>query len=285
MAKRKMGGTSNVRRAAEYEAEKIRNAYALGSRDIGDIFRFIEQALGYLLVRYPFGEKALEGFSSLYQGEPLVVTNSSMILSRERFTAAHELGHHVFDFANSTARVKTDHETGLFNERDPVEYRADCFAAALLMPRSGIEKVVHEMGVMENPLSHTDIIRLQIEFGVSYRAMVRRLSDLGLISNEYREYLYNCYAETGKGLRKLFYRVNAPSTALLDSANTAWVPSRYLRCLEMNYEQGLISYPVLQKVLGVIDIKPEDWGFAPRALSVEEEIDIDALIQELSDED
>lgn len=273
MATIKQKDLLEIRSTAEYEAEKMRGGYDLGIRDIGDIFRFIEQALGYLLLRYPFGEEALDGFSALYLDERLIVTNSSKILSRERFTAAHELGHHVFDFTNPEKRVIADKKTGLFSDSDLTEYRADCFATALLMPKSGVEKVIHEMGLNSGQITYKEVIRLQIEFGVSYRAMARRLNDLGIISEETLKILLNYYDETGEGLRKLFHRVNAPSTNLLDPTATIWIPSRYLRCLEANYEQGLISYPVLQKILASINVSPEEWGFEVLETFEEEDID------------
>jgi Zn-dependent peptidase ImmA (M78 family) len=245
----------------------------------------MEQSLGYLLVRYPFGRSAMDGFSAIYQDKHLVVTNSSQILSRERFTAAHEIGHHIYDFTKTTSRIKADQETGHFNEQDPIEYQADCFAVALLIPKEGIEMVLHDMKLGDSSLTHVDVVRLQLEFGVSYRAMVRRLNDLGRIDDQQKAYLYNYYGKSKEALNKLFRRANAPSTALLEPYNKVWVPTRYLRCMEANYEANLISYPVLQKILDVIGVRAEDWGFEPQLEpEMKPEEDIDALIKELSDE-
>ena len=285
MTRREALSPTAIKDEAEYEARKMRDANSLGYRDMGDIFRFMEQALGYLLVRYPLGEEALEGFAALYQGEHLIVTNSSKILSRERFTAAHEIGHHIFDFANGASRMKADQETGCFNEADQAEYRADCFAVALLMPQEGIDRVLHEAGLKGQVLTHMDVVRLQLEFGVSYRAMVRRLVELGYVDPAQAKYLFEYRTETGENLHRLFRRAQAPSETLLEPWGQVWVPTRYLRCLEANYEEGLISYPVLQKILGVVGTSPEKWGFEPVIPEIgQDEIDIDALIGELADE-
>ncbi len=273
-----------IQEEAEFQASQVRGQYRLGYRDIGDIFRFMEQAMGYLLIRYPFGEEAMEGFAALYQGERLVLTNSSKILSRERFTAAHEIGHHIFDFQDSGSELIADELTGSFNEKNLAEYRADCFAAALLMPREGVNDVLYELGLNQGRLTYTDVVRLQLLFGVSYRAMVKRLSDLGRIDREQANYLYKYWEETGENLHYLFRRAQAPSTALLEPWNQVWVPTRYLRCLEANYENGLVSYPVLQQILAVVGVSPEEWGFTPHAVSATDEVDIDDLIEELSHE-
>ncbi|ABI69298.1 ImmA/IrrE family metallo-endopeptidase [Syntrophomonas wolfei] len=273
-----------IREEAEFQASQVRGQYRLGYRDIGDIFRFMEQAMGYLLIRYPFGEKAMEGFAALYQGERLVLTNSSKILSRERFTAAHEIGHHIFDFQDSGSELIADELTGLFNKKNLAEYRADCFAAALLMPREGVNDALYELGLNQGTLTYTDVVRLQLLFGVSYRAMVRRLADLDRIDREQVNYLYKYWAETGENLQRLFRRAQAPSTALLEPWEQVWVPTRYLRCLEANYETGLLSYPVLQQILAVVGVTPEEWAFRPHSVSATDEVDIDDLIEELSHE-
>jgi hypothetical protein len=39
-----------IREETEFQASQVRGQYRLGYRDIGDIFRFMEQAMGYLLI-------------------------------------------------------------------------------------------------------------------------------------------------------------------------------------------------------------------------------------------
>lgn len=272
-----------IREETEFRASQVRGQYRLGYRDIGDIFRFVEQAMGCLLIRYPYGKEAMEGFAALYKGERLVLTNSSKILSRERFTAAHEIGHHIFDFKDPGSELIADERTGAFDKKNLAEYRADCFAAALLMPREGVNDALYELDLNQGTLTYTDVVRLQLLFGVSYRAMVRRLVDLNQIDLKQADYLYKYWEETGENLQRLFRRAQAPSTALLEPWEQVWVPTRYLRCLEANYETGLVSYPVLQQILEVVGVTPEEWGFTPHPVPAAE-VDIDDLIEELSHE-
>ena len=64
----------------EEEADKLRSIPKWGIRGIKDIFKFIDQTLGYLLIRYPLGEESLKGFATVHTGERLIVTNFSQRL-------------------------------------------------------------------------------------------------------------------------------------------------------------------------------------------------------------
>jgi Zn-dependent peptidase ImmA (M78 family) len=273
-----------IKKLAEREAVELRRRYALGIRGLGDIFRFVEQTLKYLLVRYPLGKESLQGFSAVYRGERLIFSNSSLILSREIFTVAHEIGHHVFDIQLTTPTLIRDQETGEFTPNNALEYRADCFAAELLMPREGIEEVASELKFKDNGISYSDIVRLQVEFGVSYRAMVRRLTELGWINKDKAQYFYHYFENTGYNLQGLFRRVHGGSLTLLVPSNQIWVPSRYFRCLEQNYENGYVSYPVLKEILRVMGVTPDELGFEEKEPVLPEEIDFDELLKDL-DED
>ena len=272
---------NELRDQAERRAERLRNEYELGIRNIPDLPRFAEQTLGYFLIRYPFGQEAIEGFAAIYQGRRLLVTNSSHILSRERFTLAHEIAHHLFDLQEGKQAVESDKETGQFNEQHPLEYRADCFAAAFLMPEKGIKDSLREFGMENNDIGFSDIIRLQVEFGVSYRAMVRRLKDLSIITYNQTQTLRDYFGETGFSLEALFKRVNA-SNELLHPAETVWIPTKFINYLVSNYENGYIPYSALSKVLDIVNLTPEALGLSPRKEKPpSEEVDIDQLIQEL----
>ncbi|MDD2586355.1 MAG: ImmA/IrrE family metallo-endopeptidase [Syntrophomonadaceae bacterium] len=275
---------NDLRDQAEDRAERLRNEYVLGIRNIPDLFRFTEQTLGYFLIRYPFGKEAIEGFAAIYQGRRLLVTNSSHIFSRERFTLAHEIAHHLFDLEEDKQAIESDKETGQFNEQNPLEYRADCFAAAFLMPQKGIRDSLRELRIDNNDIGFFDIIRLQVEFGVSYRAMVRRLKDLGIITYNQAQTLRDYFGETGHGLESLFKRVNA-SKELLHPSETVWIPTKYMNYLIFNYENGHIPYSALSKVLEIVNLTPEAIGLSLREEKpFPEEVDIDQLIQELENE-
>ncbi|MED1711766.1 ImmA/IrrE family metallo-endopeptidase [Bacillus thuringiensis] len=265
---------------AEEKADELRTRHKLGIRGIKDIFQFIDQTLGYLLIRYPLGEDSLQGFAAVHTGERLVVTNSSDRLGREIFTAAHEIGHHEFDIDKDNPTIIHDVNIGKFNIENSIEYRADCFAAHFLMPREGVHKALKEIGKKHSDITYFDVIKLQIEFGVSYNAMVKRLSLLNYIDNSKAKELYGYYENVGMGLKGLFNRVNA-ETKLIDRSQVIQIPVKYFNYLQENYENDLISYDVLQKVLSKINKRPEELGFVYKDSLFVEEKNIDDELDDL----
>jgi Zn-dependent peptidase ImmA (M78 family) len=88
---------------------------------------------------------------------------------RQRFTAAHELGHAVLGHG---ARPRVDnYGYSLFNF-DPVERDANQFTAALIMPRIAVEHFID---------TDSDLPGMVTRFGVSGQAMQIRLERLGLL--------------------------------------------------------------------------------------------------------
>ncbi len=90
-------------------------------------------------------------------------------LQRQRFTLAHELGHHlIFGVDGADARTYSQEE----------ETRCDKFAAALLMPGETFKRSLRH----HRNLSRLSALRkLADEFGVSLQASMIRLDDLSLM--------------------------------------------------------------------------------------------------------
>lgn len=98
---------------------------------------------------------------------PLVGINYKRKITRQRFTAAHELCHHLKDRRNEVCP-----KGGTRNE---IERFAEQFAAELLMPKKLFLLVVHEYA--ENgKVSLDDALQIAERFGVSFRSCVLRLA-------------------------------------------------------------------------------------------------------------
>lgn len=100
---------------------------------------------------------------------------------RRRFTIAHEIGHirmHV------TTLVARDEQPTLFDRQqgphqdDSMEWQADYFASALLMPRRLLVKHFGETARLGSAIEPTEVADL---FGVSRQAASIRLEDVGMI--------------------------------------------------------------------------------------------------------
>ena len=115
-----------------------------------------------------------------------IFVNSAEPPERQRFTIAHELGHHILQhYAKPGEHVHTD-ARGLVMQRgpraaagiDPVEVAANQFAASLLMPTHLLRPAV---AAKSEPITEEEVAELAEEFKVSEQAMTIRLTGLGLL--------------------------------------------------------------------------------------------------------
>ena len=102
---------------------------------------------------------------------PRIYFNADAPVVRQRFTIAHELGHHARGDLDAPRDTRNNLNTRV---NDPREIGANRFAAALLMPQAQVEIAVFRRGI-------TSISRLASLFDVSEVAMEYRLQNLGLL--------------------------------------------------------------------------------------------------------
>jgi hypothetical protein len=121
---------------------------------------------------------SMEGIYSA--GEPPIIALSSLRRSgRQRFTCAHELGHHVFGHGTSVDQFDTQEQQRRF---DPREFIVDCFADFLLMPKLAMVSAMRTRGIDPQIATPLQLFVLAGYFGVGYRTIVHHLwRNLGLI--------------------------------------------------------------------------------------------------------
>lgn len=116
---------------------------------------------------------------------PGVLINADQPYDRQRFSAAHELGHLLLGHS-----TKGDGFVSLLGRRfNPVEVQADQFAVELLVPAALLDARLEELQG-EDPLPHR-VYRLAAVFMVSFQAMSMRLAKLGVLSPEQEASLEN----------------------------------------------------------------------------------------------
>lgn len=99
----------------------------------------------------------------------IMSVNKNHNINRQRFTIAHELGHYIYHKENNSRFEDTTFFRGA--NRDPIEYKANDFAAKILMPEDIVRKKISD-GINE-------LITLSKMFKVSIAAMKFRLEELG----------------------------------------------------------------------------------------------------------
>jgi Zn-dependent peptidase ImmA (M78 family) len=114
-----------------------------------------------------------------------VLINSGHPLSKQRYTAAHELAHHRRD---RQFLIDTDTEWlgRVDSGRSDRERFAEAFAAWFLMPRKLIEETGNRLGLDFSRLDGPDTYALALELGTSYEATVRHLRDMRRIDSPQR---------------------------------------------------------------------------------------------------
>lgn len=126
----------------------------------------------YVSFKDPFEARTISG--TFIRSQNKILINSQEIDYRRRFTLAHELGHFVLHkdikediLYRSDNFIDSD---GLDQESKDREVEANCFAAALLMPRKTVELLV------SLKFKTSEMAKL---FDVSTSAMQYRLINLG----------------------------------------------------------------------------------------------------------
>lgn len=127
-------------------------------RDMGIIYQFIDS-------------RDLEGIYILPEDDndiPFIGINYNRPITRQRFTAAHELCHHIKDKNSELCAIKCI--TGSETER-----YAEMFAAALLMPEDMLLECAKEY-MVDGYVTFDNALLIAERFGVSFSACVRRLA-------------------------------------------------------------------------------------------------------------
>ena len=98
-------------------------------------------------------------------------------LPRRVFTAAHEVGHHVFGHGAQIDEISHANEPGSYI--DPDEFLVDVFAGLLLMPPLGVRRAFRIRGLSPAGSDPTDFYRVACSFGVGYSTLIDHMT-LGL---------------------------------------------------------------------------------------------------------
>lgn len=239
--------------AIERTAENVRDECNITDYGFKDIFEAVEK-LGYRTIRYPIGSDAFLGFASIRDSERIVFSNSSLILSREIFSVAHEIGHQRLHLNEQGRTLIKDDD---FSDRDELEVEANYFAACLLMPMEKVEKFVR-LELKDKDIKSwdgLDIARIQTAFNVSYDMSLIRLKALKILNDNIIEKLK--IDKTEQTASKLL-NVIGGNTKLCKAADVKKVPAEFLEWVISNYNEKLIPKTSLAVALNYVDINPDD---------------------------
>lgn len=127
--------------------------------------------------------RPLRGLSGVYIRDSFasgILVNSQHPAARQRYSAAHELGHHWLGHASTLDR-DTDVPrigTNVVRLRDD-EMVAEAFAAWFLMPRRTVLAALDRLAV-PSPTTPGDVYQLALRLGTSFQATAMQLGNLRL---------------------------------------------------------------------------------------------------------
>lgn len=157
---------------AEAAANKLREHWELGSDPLPNLVEMLElRGIKVLLID---DEEAIDGFATITStGVPLVVVNvKGKSIERVRFTIIHELAHILLKLSR---KIEDNHKL--------VEVLCHCFASCFLLPQKMLIKMIG--GISRNYIAIKELISIKEYFGISIRAILHRLLEFHVISENY----------------------------------------------------------------------------------------------------
>lgn len=174
-------------------------------------------------------------------GHRFMLINSNQPRGRQHFTIAHEL-YHLF-----IEEKTTPHKCNPGHSKNQAEICADMFASFLLMPEVGICQMIPETELKTKNISIATILKLEHYFSVSRSALLYRLLNIGLITENTRSKL----AEIGV---KNSARCFGYDTALYEAANEGLVIGDFGEKARGLFEREKISESHYMELLRKINI-------------------------------
>lgn len=227
-------------REGRERADAVRFEHGLGSAPIRDLFGFIERNYPDLLVVVRPMHDGPDGALIRAGAHRLVVVNSyEQTLARQRFTAAHELAHYLFDRDRDPVHLDDD----LFGGDAPTETRANAFAVHLILPASVIRERIAQRTL--NPADPGTVVALAAEYGPSVQSLSWHIKNVLGLSDSERRRLAEIPTFRLARLLGLTDYVRQEREA---QDRIAW-PQRYLALTTRAFERGELSQAELLRLL------------------------------------
>src|SRR6266404_355005 len=164
----------DAHRSAMLAAAHAHKDYGVDTTRRIDVFAVIEQAELIL------GFEPMPKLSGAYYAGAGVLINANHPLARQRYTAGHELGHHVFGHETSVdPLVDPLTSWGATTHWPPHEKQAEAFAAWFLMPKRLVETSLEQLE-LQRPQTAEDVYAVALRLGTSFEATARHLRNLRL---------------------------------------------------------------------------------------------------------
>ena len=236
---------------------------------LGSDIRMLLEKEDILLCEYPFADSEgthtygnITWFRSGEDTFTFIGLNTSSFYDEQIFALAHEIYH----YKTKTGKAYSpDMET----EDEIIEKKADRFAAELLLPEVVLKKLVLDSFNTCDISSFAElkilrfVARLQCDWWLPYKSLIKRLSEENYINKAVYEKLYNIKCRSEESVYgKILKNTDSEISALLNKkTKSIGISNNVLETIINNYEDGLIDDDEFAKLLALFDKKPDDYGF------------------------
>jgi Zn-dependent peptidase ImmA (M78 family) len=164
-----MNARTALARSATSCALRMRSAARIKPWEAIDVFDLAQNA--GVEVRFT-NIPSMEGMY-LRQDAPVILISSERPAGRQRFTCAHELGHHAFGHGGRIDELLEDDRPKTRRQDD--EILADIFAGTLLMPKSAVDRAFATRNVDPRMAKPSEMFRVSSWLGVGYSTLAKHL--------------------------------------------------------------------------------------------------------------
>jgi len=275
----------------EIKALKHRRMNDLGIESpIGDkIFDIIENEYDSFLLLYPLKSRNIAGFTRK-KGEIIqIFINTSFDKGFQNFAGAHELYHLIqfqekdndnFILCKNTDVLDTIDESDINLE----ELKANYFAAAFLLPREVVFekfKKIKRVNYSEQDFI-LEILKLQFQYEVPFKTILKRLRELEIIDKKYYEklkiYEHNILAYC----KMMDISVENSIKSLISSNARKYHTLNVPKIAADVYKNNFISFAKLEDIIGKYNKTTEDFNITKPEIKP---IDIDFSNFGIGDDD
>ncbi len=234
------------RRDVEAAAQRLRREWGLGDAPVLDIFQAIAGRPEFVIVRH---RGDLNGIDGMYAFDIVAKThfiyvNRSKPLARQRFTAAHELGHAIQGPAEHIDR-------DVFAGDGQDEAMANYFAAEFLLPAQALREWTSKHG----EITHAEVARIASKYKLSMNATIYKLHNSGFIAEADRDAWINQLAPIGTFQRQVD----------VHTSDYEELPGDYVDGVKRQYANGFLT---VEAALDALGLHPDDASWAlPRQIT------------------
>lgn len=148
-----------------------------------------KRELSLEVLRYPFKDDELWAFTFVKKGTIFLCVNSELPMCKQIFATAHELYHiHCYaeDINTSTITNGSLLDSNTFDETAATQedMEANAFAGLLLMPDANLMEQFKMFGISKENMTVDDVLVLMDLFALPYKAVVLRLVESEVITEE-----------------------------------------------------------------------------------------------------